>query len=89
MKIASATQIESLRQLRFVIESLTVANSAVCTAYTHAEISGQRAITDVAAAVQSDLKIARTRFSDAYNSTAAELDADGVDYLHSAVFEAI
>lgn len=87
MKIASVATIEALRQLRFSVDALTVANSAVCAAQTQIRMAGQIPTIDLADAVQSELKIAARRFRDAFNNESNKLDDDGAVHLHTEVWK--
>ena len=87
MKNASHAAVETLRAMRFVVELLTSANSAVCAAQTAMRAAGQMPVIDIAAAVQAELRIASRRFHDAFEIEAENLDDDGADNLHSAVWQ--
>ena len=87
MKISSTSTIESIRQLRFAVEALTAANSAICSAQTQMRLTGHTPAIDMAAEVQRELKIAGRRFRDAFNEESKKLDDDAAEYLHTAVWK--
>lgn len=86
MKVSSPMKIQDLRKKFAAFQAAEAAVSSVTTAHIAMRSAGMGGCEPVMNAAREAMKTAQGQFRTAYQTEEAELDDDGADLLHKAIF---